>query len=197
MTPIGLSSQIILNGDTYEWTFSEAVLQIETDNDGTQYCGDRQYKIYRSVADGSAEVTGDWITITGPDNAGTYKVLAEPIDDSLVTGGSLELVFEIILTGQPNNMGYTEQLDVEIQSAVCDCNLLTWDNPASATEITVPVASTQASVVPEASVNSASRSTTPQIRVCYFQGNTCDETYVNTLVAVETGTLPSFISYSA
>jgi hypothetical protein len=43
------------------------------------------------------------------------------------------------LTGQPNNPGYYEQIDLEIQQAVCDCDLLTWDNPASATEITVAV----------------------------------------------------------
>ena len=34
MTPINLSAQTIINGDSYTWTFSEAVLQIETDNEG-------------------------------------------------------------------------------------------------------------------------------------------------------------------
>ena len=42
------------------------------------------------------EVTGDWITITS-DGSGNYEMVAEPIDDSLVTGGALDLVLEILL----------------------------------------------------------------------------------------------------
>ena len=122
-------------------------------------------------------------------------MLAEPIDDSLVTGASLDLVFEIMLPGQPNNPGYTETLAVTIDEAVCDCSLLLWDNPSTPTETTVATGAFGFIVVQEAEPNADSKTTTPAIRKCY-RDSPCDETFTLTLVDQDTGTLPSFLDYS-
>ena len=197
MTPLALSAETIVNGETYTWTFNEAVLQIESDNEGRNYCGTRQYKVYRSVADGSAEVTDDWITITGPTTTGEYEMVASPIDDTLVTGTTLALVFEITLPDQPNNPGYTETLDITVRAATCDCSLLLWDNPVSASEISVGLeqVTTNTVTIQEATVNEDSKTTTPAIRRCYLD-SPCDETYTTTLVDADTGVLPDFMDYT-
>ena len=89
ITPLGLSAQTIVNGGTYTWTFTEAVIAVETANEGQNLCGARTYKVYREGGT-STEVTGDWITITET-SAGNYELVASPIDDTLVTGGALDL----------------------------------------------------------------------------------------------------------
>ena len=45
----------------------------------------------------TTEVTGVWIAITET-STGVYSMKADPIDDSLVTGSVLNLVFETKLT---------------------------------------------------------------------------------------------------
>lgn len=103
------------------------------------------------------EVTGDWITITN-DGSGNYEMVAEPIDDSLVTGGALDLVLEILLPDQPNHVGIQETVSVTVSAATCDCGLITWDLPGSSNTLTVGVADTSSNTVtiPEATVNAAS-----------------------------------------
>ena len=64
-------------------------------------------------------------------------MVAEPIDDTLVTGSSLALVFEVMLPSQPNNPGYQETLDITVSTATCDCSLVTWDNPVSSVTLSV------------------------------------------------------------
>ena len=64
-------------------------------NDGTKLCGDRLYKVY--MPDGTTEVTGVWITITEDASGGTYKLKADPIDDTLVTGSATNLVLKTTL----------------------------------------------------------------------------------------------------
>ena len=82
ITPLGLSAQTIINGGTYTWTFTEAVIAIETANEGQNLCGARTYKVYMPGGT-TTEVTGDWMTLTD-DGAGNYELTASPIDDTLV-----------------------------------------------------------------------------------------------------------------
>lgn len=191
MTPLALSAQTIVNGDSYTWTFSEAVFDVETANEDQRYCGTRQYNVY--LSDGVTEVTGDWMTLTGDYLTG-YTLVAEPIDETLVTGASLDLVLKITLIDQPDNAGYTETMAVEIIHATCDCSLLLWDNPAME-NLSVSVSFVDTLTIPEATVNVPSRSTTPAIRRCY-DDSPCDETYTTDLVDVATGSLPGFMDYT-
>ena len=168
ITPLGLSAQTIVNGGTYTWTFTEAVIAVETANEGQNLCGAREYKVYMPGGT-STEVTGDWITITEtPSGSGTYELVASPITDSLVTGGALDLNLQILLPTQPNHIGIIETLSITVTAATCDCNLITWDNPGSAATLTVGVSDTTSNTVtiPEAAYNVASTTASPEIRVC-------------------------------
>ena len=90
ITPLALSSQTIANGGTYTWTFTEAVLAIETANEGSNLCGARTYKVYMPGGT-TTEVTGDWMVLTET-STGNYSLVATPISDALVTGSQLDLV---------------------------------------------------------------------------------------------------------
>ena len=83
---------------------------------------------------------------------------------------------------------YTTDFTMNIQSAVCNCNLLVWDLP---TQITLwsklmldPIAT---ATIPLATIDPASRTTEPAIRECYPDGAAaqCDET--SAIVLVESG----------
>ena len=195
ITPLGLSAQTIINGGTYTWTFTEAVIAIETANEGQNLCGARTYKVYMPGGT-TTEVTGDWMTLTD-DGAGNYELTASPIDDTLVGQSPLDLVLEILLPSQPNHVGIQETLTVTVDAATCDCSLITWDNPASASTLTVGVADTTSNTItiPEATVNAASQTAVPEIRVCAIT-TPCDLTYTNALVNVDLGALPAFMSVS-
>ena len=131
------------------------------------------------------------------DGAGNYELTASPIDDTLVGQSPLALVLEILLPSQPNHVGIQETLTVTVDAATCDCSLITWDNPASASTLTVGVADTSSNTItiPEATVNSASQTAVPEIRVCAIT-TPCDVTYTNALVNVDLGALPAFMSVS-
>ena len=172
------------------------MIAIETSNEGQNLCGSRQYKVY--MPDGTTEVTGDWMTLTEV-STGSYELVANPIADSLVTGSALSLVLEILLPDQPDHVGITETLSVFVSAATCDCDLITWDNPGSPNTLTVGVADTTDNTVEltEATYNVASTTATPAIRVCATDVSTeCVLTYSNTLIHVDTGSLPSFMSLS-
>lgn len=147
------------------------------------------------MPDGTTEVTGDWITITET-STGNYEMVASPIDDTLVTGFSTDLLFKTTLPTQPNHVGISETLAVTVTAATCDCNLLTWDLPVSAATLTVGVSDTTSNTVavPKATVNEASKTATPEIRVCATT-TPCTLTYTESLIAVVESALPSFMSY--
>ena len=147
------------------------------------------------MPDGTTEVTGDWITITET-TTGNYELVASPIDDTLVTGFSTDLVLKTTLPTQPNHVGITETLAVTVTAATCDCNLLTWDLPGAAETITVGVSITTSNTVtvPKATVNEASKTATPAIRVCATT-TPCVLTYTESLINVSESALPSFMTY--
>lgn len=197
ITPHALSAQTIVNGASYEWTFQEAVIAIETANENKKLCGDRLYKVF--MPDGTTEVTGVWMTVTEtPAGSGTYKLKAEPILDSLVTGGALSLKFKTTLPSQPNHSGITEDLLVTVVDATCNCDLITWDNPQSipaTLSVLVAAQSGNTVTIPEATLNTASKTATPAIRVCAkAPQNGCTETYTSALVEKTSGSLPNWMS---
>ena len=191
---MALSAQTITNGGTYTWTFTEALIAIETANEGQNLCGARQYNVY--MPDGSTEVTGDWMTITET-STGNYELVANPIADSLVTGSALALVFKTTLPSQPSHIGLAETLSTTIAAAVCDCSLITWDNPVSAATLSVGVFAVSGNTVtiPEAAYNVASTTASPEIRVC-ASTTPCDMTFTSALIDTTLTTLPTFMSVS-
>ena len=110
------------------------------------------------MPDGTTEVTGVWITITEDASGGSYKLKADPIDDTLVTGSATLLKLKTTLPSQPNHPGIEEILSITVTAATCNCDLITWDNPASAATLSILVAATTGNTVavPEATVNVAS-----------------------------------------
>ena len=87
------------------------MIAIETANENKKLCGDRLYKVY--MPDGTTEVTGVWMTVTEtPAGSGTYKLKAEPIDDTLVTGGALTLKFKTLSwTAMPPNPTFASTVE--------------------------------------------------------------------------------------
>ena len=148
------------------------------------------------MPDHTTEVTGDWITITET-SAGQYELVASPIDDTLVTGSSTDLIFEILLPTQPNHVGITETLAITVTAATCDCNLITWDLPVGPATLTVGVADTTGNTVEiaEAAYNVASTTAVPEIRVCAIT-TPCDLLYTRSLINVDEAALPDFMSLS-
>ena len=199
ITPHALSAQTIVNGASYEWSFNEAKIAIETANENKKLCGARLYKVF--MTDGTTEVTGDWMTVTEtPAGSGKYKLKASPIKDSLVTGSALTLKFKTTLPTQPTHPGITEDLLVTVVDATCNCDLITWDNPQSipaTLSILVAANSGNTVTIPEATINVPSKTATPAIRVCAkAPKNGCAETYTSALVEKTSGSLPNWMSVS-
>ena len=104
-------------------------------------------------------------------------------------------MLQILLHSQPNHVGITQILPVTITAATCDCNLITWDNPASPATLSVLVAATSGNTVtiPQATYNVASTTAVPEIRVCAIT-TPCSLTFTKSLVDRTLGTLPTFMS---
>jgi hypothetical protein len=124
-------------------------------------------------------------------------MVAKPIKDSLVTGSVLNLVFQILLPTQPLHPGITQTLAVTVTAATCNCNLITWDKPASSAALTLGVSAVSGNTVtiPLASVNTASTTAVPEIRVCAIT-TPCVLTYTTSLVDKTLLSLPTFMSVS-
>jgi len=84
-------------------------------------------------------------------------------------------------------------LPVTITAATCDCDLLTWDNPAivpASVEVALgPITVT----MPSATQNEASKTTTPEIRKCFENSGTCGFSSTWAVTHVASGVLPDFI----
>lgn len=93
----------------------------------------------------------------------------------------------------------TVNFDLVIQPAVCDCKLLNWTMPSPQSLITTVKKETSDTLtILHATVDAASKTTTPMIRACYRLTNPigagCDEATAITNVVEKTTTLPSFIT---
>lgn len=95
----------------------------------------------------------------------------------------------------------TKTFDFIVNPATCDCTLLTWDYPAAqSVSTTVKRANVATLNITKATVNAASKTTTPAIRRCYELNATppqtpCDETTaVLSIVDNATTTIPAFMS---
>lgn len=161
-------------------------MQTETDNAGLRLCGDRVYLI----VDASDNAIS-WMPITG---TGPYTITSTPTDEALVTGSSLDYYLKITFAdGRYPTPVKRMALPVTITDATCDCDQLTWDNPATVTAA-VEVALGPLTVnMPTATQNEASKLPTPEIRKCFAASGTCAFTSTWAAIDVSTGSIPPFI----
>ena len=84
------------------------------------------------------------------------------------------------------NAKHYTALTVQVTAADCNCELLTWDNPAR-TDVTVNVgvASATTVAISTATANTASKSASADIIACYAASG-CSETLTNSLL-LDTG----------
>ena len=187
---IAIDPITMLNGVEKTVDFLEATVSVEEENNGLYLCGPREYLIVD--ADGNAIA---WLPITGSRDAG-YTLTATPTDDALVTGGSLSYFLKVTLTNYPTPL-LEQPLSVTISAAVCECELLLWDDPVAITQQVDVALGPTAVTIPSATPNAASKLPTAQIRACYADGAACPETSTYAAIHVASGVLPDFITQDA
>lgn len=165
--------------------FTEATVETETSNGGLDLCGARVYEIVDS-----SDVGITWMPITG---SGPYTITASPTDESLI-GSTLDYYLKITFANAnyPNPVKRMS-LPVTISTATCDCDLLTWDNPAIVTDAVEVALGPLSVTMPTATQNEASKLPTPAIRKCFESGGTCAFTSTWAPTHVASGSLPDFI----
>lgn len=184
---ISITTMTIVLGETETQDFTEATCQVETDYPAFgQLCGARTYV----VVDGNDDAV-TWISISGSD---PYTITASPTDEALVGvthNYFLKANFADALYITPERL---QPLDITIVTAVCDCNLLTWDIPAVVTDSIDVALGPKVMTLPSATINEDSKLPTPAIRKCYADGNECEYTLSYTPVETGEASLPDFVT---
>lgn len=80
-----------------------------------------------------------------------------------------------------------------VNPAICDCKLLDWDIPTKVT-LATKVSKTPTQTLAMATINEASKTAVPAIRVCPWTA--CDVTSTLTLVEKNTASLPAFVTFN-
>lgn len=108
--------------------------------------------------------------ITG---SGPYTITAMPTDESLV-GATLDYYLKITFADSryPDPVKRMS-LPVTITDATCDCDLLTWDDPAVVDDAVEIALGPKTVNMPTATQNEASKLPTPEIRKCFANGGSC------------------------
>ena len=80
----------------------------------------------------------------------------------------MKLVIKLGNIGKAAYPTLTKTFNFIVDNATCDCSLLTWDLPSAQTlSTTVKRANIAKLAINKATVNAASKTTTPAIRRCY------------------------------
>lgn len=174
INPWSIAPRTVRNGETDIYEFNEATDSIQVANNVSTLCGPREYTVLN--ADGTAP-TGSWTAVavkTGTSYpSGVYKITSNPMLENLEQLHNLKL--KIVLTnykGAPvNHAGIEIAFTVTVNSAVCECNRITWDPPAAQTLTTTVKKIPPATLtISHATMNEASKTAVPQTRKC---GNSC------------------------
>lgn len=126
-------------------------------------------------------------------NDGTYTITASPVEESLI-GATLDYYLKITFADAryPNPVKRMS-LPVTITAATCNCDLLTWDDPAVVDDAVEVALGPKVINMPTATQNEASKLPTPEIRKCFENSGSCP--FTSTWSAVDaTGVLPDFIT---
>ena len=130
------------------------------------------------------------MSITGTSATG-YTMTANALNfqDAFVP----TFMLEVTLTNYPNPI-LKQDLSVTVSSAICDCELLLWDEPTPISEQIDVATGPMTITIPKATPNENSKTLTPQIRKCYANGNQCPESATFAPLHLATNGLPEFIT---
>lgn len=196
ITAITLTSMTVVLGEEEFQDFVEAV-----DSAGTSYgatvCGTRLYEIYDISTNTITEVA------TVIDNgSGNYQIRAHSNDED--NEGSHNLRLKVTFVNYPlaDSVTFptaTTNFFLTVNQAVCDCSLITWDNPdilSLETGLMADPADTLLFV--KATANEASKDASPAIRACYRNNGTCSTSATIVVVDDDTGVLDtSFMAFAS
>ena len=201
ISAVSLTDMTVVLGESTTQTFAEAVDSAETTY-GLDSCGLRSYTI---VLQSDATLTPVlFARVENINNANTnYKIIS---DYSLETyEGTHALSLYITMVNYPVGADgahpkLLSNFNLVISPAVCDCKLLDWIYPtAQSLSTTVLKAVPDSITINHATVDPASKITTPAIRACYRTdvspvGPGCDETTGSlTAVVKSTSILPGYM----
>lgn len=202
ITTISLTNMSVVLGASTLQNFAEAVDSAETTY-GLDSCGDRVYSIVlRSDATYTPVAYARIETIVTNSN---YRIVSDYTDETYE--GTHELALYVTMLNYPSasdgsHPTLLSNFDLTISAATCDCKLLDWTYPAAQSlSTTVLKAVPDALTINHATVDAASKTTTPAIRACFRTdlgaAPGCDETTVITTVVIEsTGTIPGYMVLS-
>lgn len=176
---------VITNGSVVTQEFQKAADSVETLYQIFSLCGPRSYRIVELV--NAAYITLSWSTVTAhATTADRWIITFSPTLDT--QDGTHSFFLEVKLSSNlyTAKAALYEPLQVTVSSAACNCQLLTWDNPTRVDVIGAVGSGPYTATIPLATVNVASKSTTPAIRSCFKVGGPgCNQT--STVVAIKKG----------
>jgi hypothetical protein len=168
----GITSMTVVNGQVVTQNFVKAADTTETLYQIFSLCGPRTYVIVDSN-----DVAVPWIAITPhASTANTFIITLTPTLDA--QEGSWSYRLKVTLDNYPTKPAKYENLSVTVSQAPCNCQLLTWDNPARLDVVGAVSGGPYTATIPKATANAVSKTLTPAIRSCY-RGSpppNCDET---------------------
>jgi hypothetical protein len=182
----------VVLGEVENQAFSEAIDSAGTSY-GTTVCGPRTYEILNFGVGTTASVASVEVVDAA---SGSYNIKATSNDEA--NQGNQNLVLRVTFTNYPltTNAAFPKaetSFALYISEASCNCNLITWDNPAVLT-LTTGLMTSPADTLSfvKAEANEASKSASPAIRACYKNGvSNCILSATISIVDDDTGTLDS------
>lgn len=143
----------------------------------------------------SSDVAVPWIAIAAHATlTDTWTITLTPTLDA--QEGNWAYRLKVTLNNYAAKPAKYENLSVTVTQAPCNCQLLTWDNPARL-DVTGAVGSgPYTATIPKATANAVSKTLTPAIRSCY-RGSPppgCAETFTLAAVQKTKATLPAFVT---
>ena len=168
ITQITLTDMTVVNGQSITQNFAEVVDSAETTY-GTDSCGERNYQIVAQGDNTYTPVTFARVeAIVANQN---YRIVSDYSVEA--NEGTHNLALYVTMKNYPvtqQNAHPTllSNFVLTISPAVCDCKLLNWINPAAQSLTTTVLKEVSDSIVIlHATVDPASKTTTPAIRACY------------------------------
>mgnify|MGYP000881288913 CR=1 FL=1 len=181
-------------GQVIETQFNEPDDSAGTAVGDQSICGPKTYTIVNR-ADGSAQTLVTLTTVT----ANTlHKLVSQTQSEADEGTHELKLIVHLADVSYPT---LEVNFDLVISPATCDCKLLDWIMPQPQSLITTVLKEVPDTItIMHATVDPASKTTTPAIRACYRTtapvGPGCDETTAITSVVESGSTLPTFFTLS-
>lgn len=168
----------------YEKQYFDQVVDSAGTSYGATVCGDRTFEIYSASDNTLSHVM--YVDVSDDAGQGEFMIVAFSEDENDEGYGTFYIrttFTDYPLTEDPNFPKSETTFGLEITQAVCDCSLITWDQPDLlylTTELMKDPADTLTFV--KATANEDSKSASPAIRACYRNNASCSEDSTLTIV---------------